>query len=210
MQGTRFEPWSGKIPHAVEQLSLCATTTEPALYSPRATTTVARAPRARAPQQEKPLQWEAHALQQRPNATINKKVVTWRGEGGRCVEARREHFWLGSRESEAWVQRESLANSGTHKELEREVVKRGSGKNWGWEIDRAGAPRTSSPCGGFWSVSPGVVRNHRVLARVPCLKWTKFHLNYFKKDEGFLKESWKNRQAQGRGRGGSQLQELVC
>ena len=26
-----FEPWSGKIPHAVEQLSLCATTTEPAL-----------------------------------------------------------------------------------------------------------------------------------------------------------------------------------
>ena len=26
-----FEPWSGKIPHAVEQLSPCATTTEPAL-----------------------------------------------------------------------------------------------------------------------------------------------------------------------------------
>ena len=24
-------PWSGKIPHAAEQLSLCATTTEPAL-----------------------------------------------------------------------------------------------------------------------------------------------------------------------------------
>ena len=31
MQGTQFEPWSRKIPHAVEQLSLCATTTEPAL-----------------------------------------------------------------------------------------------------------------------------------------------------------------------------------
>ena len=28
---TGFEPWSGKIPHAVEQLSLCATTTEPVL-----------------------------------------------------------------------------------------------------------------------------------------------------------------------------------
>ena len=28
---TRFKPWSGKIPHAAEQLSLCATTTEPVL-----------------------------------------------------------------------------------------------------------------------------------------------------------------------------------
>ena len=26
-----FEPWPGKIPHAVEQLSLCTATTEPAL-----------------------------------------------------------------------------------------------------------------------------------------------------------------------------------
>ena len=33
------EPWSGKIPHAAEQLSPCATTTEPAFYSPQATTT---------------------------------------------------------------------------------------------------------------------------------------------------------------------------
>ena len=31
MQGTQFDPWSGKIPHAAEQLSPCATTTEPAL-----------------------------------------------------------------------------------------------------------------------------------------------------------------------------------
>ena len=30
-QGTGFEPWSGKIPHATEQLSSWATTTEPAL-----------------------------------------------------------------------------------------------------------------------------------------------------------------------------------
>ena len=27
----RFDPWSGKIPHAVEQLSLCTTATEPVL-----------------------------------------------------------------------------------------------------------------------------------------------------------------------------------
>ena len=26
-----FEPWSGKIPHAAEQLSSCATITEPVL-----------------------------------------------------------------------------------------------------------------------------------------------------------------------------------
>ena len=30
-RGHEFEPWSGKIPHAVEQLGPCATTTEPAL-----------------------------------------------------------------------------------------------------------------------------------------------------------------------------------
>ena len=39
----RFNPWSGKIPHATGQLSSCASTTE------------ARAPRACALQQEKPL-----------------------------------------------------------------------------------------------------------------------------------------------------------
>ena len=26
-----FDPWSGKVPHAAEQLSLCATTTEPVI-----------------------------------------------------------------------------------------------------------------------------------------------------------------------------------
>ena len=30
-KGHRFDPWSGKIPHAAEQLSLSATTTEPVL-----------------------------------------------------------------------------------------------------------------------------------------------------------------------------------
>ena len=49
-----FEPWSGKIPHAAEQLSPCATTTEPGLQSPRATTTEASAPTAHAPQEKPP------------------------------------------------------------------------------------------------------------------------------------------------------------
>ena len=77
----------GKIPHAVEQLSLHTTTTEPAsracepqLLSPCAAATEARVPRARAPQQEKPLQWETcapqlektRAQQRRPNAAKNK------------------------------------------------------------------------------------------------------------------------------------------
>ena len=31
MQGHGFEPWSGKIPHATEQLSLCTTITESVL-----------------------------------------------------------------------------------------------------------------------------------------------------------------------------------
>ena len=46
-----FNPWSGKIPHALGQLN------------PSARTTEVHTPRARALQQEKPLQWEAHSLQ---------------------------------------------------------------------------------------------------------------------------------------------------
>ena len=53
-RGHRFDIYSRKIPHAAEQLSPCATATEPALQSPRSTTTEACALRARAPQQEKP------------------------------------------------------------------------------------------------------------------------------------------------------------
>ena len=33
-RGHGFEPWSGGIPHAAEQLSPCATTTEPARLEP--------------------------------------------------------------------------------------------------------------------------------------------------------------------------------
>ena len=63
--GLGSKPWSGKIPHAVEQLSPCGTTTEG--HTPRAREPqLARAPRACALQQEKPLQWEARAPQRRP------------------------------------------------------------------------------------------------------------------------------------------------
>ena len=51
-----FDSCSRKIPHAKEQLSLCTTTTEPTCYR-------YWSPRARALQQEKPLEWEARVLQ---------------------------------------------------------------------------------------------------------------------------------------------------
>ena len=73
---------------APQLLSLHSRTREPQLLSLCATTTGARAPRARALQQKKPLQWEArapqqssphllqlekaHAQQRRPNAAKNK------------------------------------------------------------------------------------------------------------------------------------------
>ena len=56
---TRHNYWA-RVP---QLLSLCATTTE------------AHAPRARALQQEKPPQWEARALQWRPNAAKNNKYI---------------------------------------------------------------------------------------------------------------------------------------
>ena len=50
---------------APQLLSLCSRAREPSLLSPCATTTEAHVPGAHAPQQEKPLQWEAHAPQWR-------------------------------------------------------------------------------------------------------------------------------------------------
>ena len=41
-----FDPWSGTIPYATEQLSLCTTTTEPVLWSPRTTATETCVPRS--------------------------------------------------------------------------------------------------------------------------------------------------------------------
>ena len=65
MQGTWVQAWSRKIPHAVEQLSPCATTTEPVRLEPLSHNYWAHVPRARAPQQKKPPQWEARASQRR-------------------------------------------------------------------------------------------------------------------------------------------------
>ena len=42
----RFNPWSRKIPHAAEQLSPSATTTEPGLWSPETTTAKALVPQS--------------------------------------------------------------------------------------------------------------------------------------------------------------------
>ena len=73
MQGTRF--WAlvqedptcrgATKPRASQLLILSSRAREPQLLSPRAATTEARMPRARAPQQEKPPQWEARAPQRR-------------------------------------------------------------------------------------------------------------------------------------------------
>ena len=56
---TGSSPSPGRSHMPQSNLSLCTTTTEPALQSPRATTTEAHAPRACALQQEKPPQLEA-------------------------------------------------------------------------------------------------------------------------------------------------------
>ena len=56
--------WATK-PHVPQLLSLCFRACEPQLLSPHATTTEGHAPRARALQQEKRLQWEACTPQRR-------------------------------------------------------------------------------------------------------------------------------------------------
>ena len=66
MQGTWFDPWSGKIQQAWEHLSPCLSSQR---LRPRAAVTETLASRARAPQREKPVQWEALAPQQRVSPT---------------------------------------------------------------------------------------------------------------------------------------------
>ena len=68
--------------HVPQLLSLHPRAPEPQLLSPRATTTEARMPRARAPQQEKPPQWEACALQRRiAPALHNQRKAACSNEG---------------------------------------------------------------------------------------------------------------------------------
>ena len=54
MQGTRVRALVWEDPHAAEQLSPCTTAAGPAPWGPRATTTEARGPGARALQRERP------------------------------------------------------------------------------------------------------------------------------------------------------------
>ena len=77
-RGHGFEPWSGKIPHAVEQLGPWATTTEPARLEPVLPTreaAIVRGPRTTMkngpclPQLEKAL-----AQKRRPNTAKNKLI----------------------------------------------------------------------------------------------------------------------------------------
>ena len=68
MQGTRVRALVREDPTcrgATKPASHNYWAREPQLLSPRATTTEAHVPRARVPQQEKPLQWEARAPQVR-------------------------------------------------------------------------------------------------------------------------------------------------
>ena len=60
----RFDPYSGKIPHAVEQLSLCTTTTEHVLWTTQDPKLLKPLhPGVHAMRKEKLLHWEAGALQ---------------------------------------------------------------------------------------------------------------------------------------------------
>ena len=58
-RGHGFHSLSRKIPHALKQESLYATTTEPVLQTPWAAASKAHSPRAQALQQEKPPRWAA-------------------------------------------------------------------------------------------------------------------------------------------------------
>ncbi|KAJ8793712.1 hypothetical protein J1605_003523 [Eschrichtius robustus] len=75
MQGHGSEPWSGKIPHATEPLSSRATTTE------------ASAPRAHAPQQEKPPQ-----LLGFPGGTVVENQPANAGDTGSSPGLGRSHM----------------------------------------------------------------------------------------------------------------------
>ena len=69
----RFDSWSRRTPHAVKQLSPCATTTEPGLESQEATTTEPMClDRVCALQPEKPPQRETHSLQPEKGLCSNK------------------------------------------------------------------------------------------------------------------------------------------
>ena len=74
-----FHPWSGKIPHATEQLSLCTATTEPVFVSLGAAATEAHALEPRALQRKKPPWWEACVpLESSPSSPRLQPMQQWR------------------------------------------------------------------------------------------------------------------------------------
>ena len=70
---------SGKIPHAMEQQSSWATTTEPTLWSPRTATTEPTGHNywIHALQQEKPKEWETHTPQLENNPCSPQLEKAW-------------------------------------------------------------------------------------------------------------------------------------
>ena len=77
-RGHGFEPWSGRIPHAAEQLGPWATTTEPALLEPvlpneRPRQWEARAPRWRVAPARRNWRKPSHK-KWRPNTAKNKQI----------------------------------------------------------------------------------------------------------------------------------------
>ena len=80
-----FDPWSGRIPQATEQLSSCPTTAEPVLLEPRnhnypvhvPQLLKATCPRSCALQQEKPPRWEAFTLQPVRFPLLYEKTVSF-------------------------------------------------------------------------------------------------------------------------------------
>ena len=72
-RGHGFNPWSGEIPHATEQQSPCATTTEPALQNLQVTTTEPAHPRDLMPQILSPCAATTEACElQGPRATTTE------------------------------------------------------------------------------------------------------------------------------------------
>ena len=71
-QGHRFSPWCRKIPHAAQQLSPCAITTEPVLQSPGAATTEPMCRSYRSPHTQEP---EVHIPKSPRSATREATAV---------------------------------------------------------------------------------------------------------------------------------------
>ena len=88
-RGQRFDFWSRRIPRAAGQLSPCTTTTEPVLWSPRATITEAHRPQSlcstireatavksprTAAREQSPLMATREAHKQQPRPSVAKSI----------------------------------------------------------------------------------------------------------------------------------------